>query len=163
MWKGEFAGYEQFLLFPRCFQKACFQGVSKGVIVWEWVNSLPDYKILNLSMFKAFADDKLIVTKKSKLVFGRIQNNAGENAGYQLFSFFLNVFKSFLYHTLQTFIVPAKTAFFKTLQEKEKMLVTSIFSFSCNVFYPSPKQFLCPRKINVFWGILAWHSGPAFG
>ena len=36
--KGEIARYEQFLLFPQCFQKACFQGVSKGVIVWEWVN-----------------------------------------------------------------------------------------------------------------------------
>ena len=35
--KGEIARYEQFLLFPQCFQKACFSGVSKGVIVWEWV------------------------------------------------------------------------------------------------------------------------------
>ena len=35
--KGEIAHYEQFLLFPRCFQKACFPGASKGVIVWEWV------------------------------------------------------------------------------------------------------------------------------
>ena len=34
--KGEIACYEQFLLFPHCFQKACFPGVSKGV-VWEWV------------------------------------------------------------------------------------------------------------------------------
>ena len=36
--KGEIARYEQFLLFPQCFQKACFPGTSKGVIVWEWVN-----------------------------------------------------------------------------------------------------------------------------
>ena len=35
--KGEIARYEQFLLFPQCFQKACFLGASKGVIVWEWV------------------------------------------------------------------------------------------------------------------------------
>ena len=35
--KGEIAPYEQFLLFPQCFQKACFPGASKGVIVWEWV------------------------------------------------------------------------------------------------------------------------------
>ena len=35
--KGEIARYEQFLLFPQCFQKVCFQGASKGVIVWEWV------------------------------------------------------------------------------------------------------------------------------
>ena len=37
--KGEIAHYEQFLLFPQCFQKACFPGASKGVIVWEWVKS----------------------------------------------------------------------------------------------------------------------------
>ena len=35
--KGEIAHYEQFLLFPHCFQKACFPEASKGVIVWEWV------------------------------------------------------------------------------------------------------------------------------
>ena len=38
--KGEIARYEQFLLFPQCFQKACFPEASKGVIVWEWVNHL---------------------------------------------------------------------------------------------------------------------------
>ena len=35
--KGEIARYEQFLLFPQCFQKACFPGASKGVTVCEWV------------------------------------------------------------------------------------------------------------------------------
>ena len=44
MGKGEIARYEQFLLFPQCFQKACFQGASKGVIVWEWVNT-EDYAV----------------------------------------------------------------------------------------------------------------------
>ena len=37
--KGEIACYEQFLLFPQCFQKACFLWASKGVIVWEWVKT----------------------------------------------------------------------------------------------------------------------------
>ena len=37
--KGEIARYEQFLLFPKCFQKACLSGAPKGVIVWEWVKS----------------------------------------------------------------------------------------------------------------------------
>ena len=36
--KGEIARYEQLLLFPPCFPKAGFLRVSKGVIVWEWVN-----------------------------------------------------------------------------------------------------------------------------
>ena len=35
--KGEIARHEQFLLFPQCFQKACFPRASKGVIVWEWI------------------------------------------------------------------------------------------------------------------------------
>ena len=40
--KGEIARYKQFLLFPQCFQKACFPGASKGVIVWEWVKTHPN-------------------------------------------------------------------------------------------------------------------------
>ena len=38
--KGEIARYEQFLLFPQCFQKASFPETSKGVIVWEWVKTI---------------------------------------------------------------------------------------------------------------------------
>ena len=37
--KEEIDLYEQFLLFPQCFQNACLPGASKGVIVWEWVNT----------------------------------------------------------------------------------------------------------------------------
>ena len=37
MGKGEIARYEQFLLFPQCFQKACFPGASNGIVVWKWV------------------------------------------------------------------------------------------------------------------------------
>ena len=35
--KGENAGYQHFLLFPQCFEKASFPDTSKGVIMWEWV------------------------------------------------------------------------------------------------------------------------------
>ena len=52
MGKGEIAHYEQFLLFPQCFQKACFPEVSKGVTVWEWVK----WQILDSSRIKDFAD-----------------------------------------------------------------------------------------------------------
>ena len=44
--KGEIAHYKQYLLFPQCFQKACFRGASKGVIVWEWIN-----KVLNTGAY----------------------------------------------------------------------------------------------------------------
>ena len=52
--KGEIACYKQFLLFPQCFQKACFQGPSKGVIVWEWVKPgfEPFNRPQNLSLVK---------------------------------------------------------------------------------------------------------------
>ena len=43
--KGEIARYEQFLLFPQCFQKARFPRASKGVIVWEWVKHLERAKL----------------------------------------------------------------------------------------------------------------------
>ena len=44
--KGEIARYEQFLLFPKCFQKACFPGgASKSVIVWEWVKTPQNLKV----------------------------------------------------------------------------------------------------------------------
>ena len=56
--KGEIARYEQFLLFPQCFQKACFPGASKGVIVWEWVNSLETKWVRLFSwIFSAFKVD----------------------------------------------------------------------------------------------------------
>ena len=42
--KGEIARYEQFLLFPQCFQKACFSEASKGVIVLEWVKQVHLFK-----------------------------------------------------------------------------------------------------------------------
>ena len=57
MSKGEIAFYEQFLLFPQCFQKACFPGASKGVNEWEWVNPFPNDKILDWSKLKQIADD----------------------------------------------------------------------------------------------------------
>ena len=43
--KGENAGYQHFLLFPQCFEKASFPDKSKGVIVWEWVKKLTGVKI----------------------------------------------------------------------------------------------------------------------
>ena len=65
------------------FSKGFFPGASKGVIVWEWVNSLPNYKTLDLSKLKAFADDQLNVTEKLKIVLERVENTVekGENAG----------------------------------------------------------------------------------
>ena len=40
MGKGEIARYEQFLLFPQCFQKACTADTKKTGFVWERVNRI---------------------------------------------------------------------------------------------------------------------------
>ena len=84
--KGEIAHYEQFLLFPHCFQTACFPGESKGVIMWEWVNFLTFFP--------------------NKPLFSRV----------------------------------CSTSLVKTLLEKEKLLVTSNFSFS-HCFLPIQRIF----------------------
>ena len=60
--KGEIARYEQFLLFPQCFQKACFPRASKGVIVWEWV------KLYSVIVFeKAIQEEGYIQNIEGKL------------------------------------------------------------------------------------------------
>ena len=71
--EGEIARYEQFLLFPQCFQKACFPGASNRIIVWEWINSLPNDKFLDWTKLKAFADDKIKskLTKEIRFGMGR--------------------------------------------------------------------------------------------
>ena len=62
--KGEIARYEQFLLFPQCFQKACFPGTSKGVIVWEWVKQ-GKYKDVKLRKSVAFIKNTKSFTRRS--------------------------------------------------------------------------------------------------
>ena len=95
MGKGEIARYEQFLLFPQCFQKACFPGASKSIIVWEQVNTLPNDKILDWSKFKAFANDKINVTQKLKFVLEMVENivGKGENCLSPAISLFLQYFR----------------------------------------------------------------------
>ena len=64
---GEIARYEQFFLFPQCFQKACFQGCQKVSLCGNelkddsisigQINPLTDNKVLDQSKFKQIADD----------------------------------------------------------------------------------------------------------
>ena len=62
--------------------------VRKEII--KGLNSLPNDKILDKSKINAFADDKIIMTRKLKLAIGREENivEKGENAGYQHFAIF---------------------------------------------------------------------------
>ena len=74
-----------------------------------------------------------------------VENIVGkaENAGYQHFLLFPQCYqKAFssgaltLSQTSPGFYLFAKTSLLETLWEKEKLLITSKFSFSLSVFYP---------------------------
>ena len=58
------------------------------------VNPLPNDKILDLMILKAFADKKLNVAKKMIFLFDRVENivRKGVNAGYQHFLLFVQYF-----------------------------------------------------------------------
>ena len=75
--KGETARYEQFLLLPQCFQKACFPGASKDVIMGEWVKR----QILDSSKLKEFADDNLKFDENARSLENTV--GRGEIAGYE--------------------------------------------------------------------------------
>ena len=97
--KGEIARYEQFLLIPQCFQKACFPGASKGIIVWEWVNPLPDDKTLDKSKLKQSADNNFKFDENDGKFPKWIENTVGkgEIAHYEQSLLFPAVFSKDLY------------------------------------------------------------------
>ena len=57
-------------------------------------NPLPNAKILGMTKFKAFADDKLNIAKMTVFLIDRAENTVGkgENAGYQHFLLFPQCF-----------------------------------------------------------------------
>ena len=73
------------------FQTELFTDLSSN----QYLNPLPDDKILDWSKLKAFADDKLNVTKMIISVFDRVENivGKGEIACTSNFSFSHNVFQ----------------------------------------------------------------------
>ena len=73
--------------------------------------------------------------------------NLSSGKGLKYFSFRKMSNVKALYHTMSTFDGPEKDRLLKTLWEKEKMLVTSIFFFSHNVFYASQDKFQLLRNI----------------
>ena len=97
--KGEIARYEQFLLFPQCFLKACFPGASKGVIVWEWVKGLKNFT--NPSHLEIFVLSRFYFTlypfpKQQILDCSKLREFAACNFdGTSNFFFSHSVFKTF--------------------------------------------------------------------
>ena len=68
---------------------------------WACFKSLPNDKIRDWPKVKAFADDKMKLAKMIIFVFDRDENivGKGENACYQHFLLFQNVFKRLLTNT----------------------------------------------------------------
>ena len=110
-----------YFLFRHSFQMKSSSGLFKPRIVWCRVNSLPNDKIQDWSKRKALADNKIDVTQKFNL--------------FPKKPWFLRV---------------CNTSLLKTLWEKEKLLVTSNFSFSHSVFYPFGKllPFSSPSELS---------------
>ena len=130
-------------------------------VIWRWpvhlsmlsicsFNPLPDDNILGLPKLKVFADDKFSFTQNIKVIFHRIENIVGK--GYHHFLLFPHCFQeAFSFSVSKVIIVwqrvnpfphndafwrPWETSLLKTQWEKEKLLITSNFSFSHSVFYP---------------------------
>ena len=78
-------------------------GLVRAFVVWKSVNPFPHDKILDQTKLKAFADDKLNVTKMIISVFGTVENivGKGEIAFTSSFSFSHNVFERLLSQTRQ--------------------------------------------------------------
>ena len=66
-----------------------------------WFHSLPNNVILDLSKFKAFADDKKMVTQKLKFMLGQEQKTLWEKEKILVIGIFScthNVFKKLSFH-----------------------------------------------------------------
>ena len=98
---------------------------------------------LRLFRLKEFADDNFIVDENERKFSTWLENTVGkgEIARYER-RLVLQTCKNqglfrkglTLYGTIKTFATPWIEPLWKTLQEKEKILITSIFPFSKNVF-----------------------------
>ena len=112
------------------------------------LNSLPDNKVLYCAKLKAFADNKINVIKEIEICFrmGRKHGGKRRKCWFLAFSPFPTFSKVVFFRSLKVGIVwyrvknPGKSPL-KALLEKEKMLVTSIPSFSHYVFYPFQNKF----------------------
>ena len=74
--------------------KAIVCTVTQILYSYEVFNPFPNDKILDLTELKAFADNKLNVTKLMSSLYDRVENTVGkgENADYQHFLLFSQYF-----------------------------------------------------------------------
>ena len=155
MGKGENTGNQRFSLLPTMFSTLSETRMKFSFrFLLVSANSLnvnqPDDKISDWSELKAFADDKFNITQMLISVFARVENvvGRGENAGNQLlFSHNVKFINSFQNKPL--FLRVCSINLLETMWEKEKLLVTSNFSFSHSVFYPLGKLSAIFVKVKI--------------
>ena len=106
--------------------------------------------ILDWSKIKAFADNKLKELNIMICVFNRVENIVvkGGNTGNQHFLLFPQCFQKAFYCGSLT-LSQTSPGFFKTLWEKEKLLVTSNFFFSHSVFYRFEELYAIFMKLKI--------------
>ena len=188
MGKGEIAHYEQFLLFPKCFQKACFPGASKGDIVWEWVNKSQNVRFV---LIKSICRQQFKCDKNSYVGLRSGRKHCGSRRKYwwPAFSPFPTMFSKAIFlffrviKSLDCLInYPEERVFLKTLLEKDKMLVASIlpafspfspifsvlpktkFYFFSKIILSSANTFILDKSKNLAFGkelklkIFNWNS-----
>ena len=163
MGKGEIALNELFLLFPQRFQKACFPGASKGVIVWKWVKTLRvssfptmfSKGFFSQGWLKSWLCGKGLTLYDSVPYFSHPEEKSfWKHSGKKEKSQFL--FPHDVYHSFNPFLNKpwflrvCITSLLKTLCEKEKLLIMSNFSFSHSVFYPCRLSVQKSLKFDVW-------------
>ena len=122
---GKHAHNEQFLLFPQCFLPV-WRTFCHFCRIWN-------YRLQTLSVWKSlqFVVGKEFKSMLSASTFKLVQEILALIYLCILFSTTCNS------KILMEILLPCwKNELLKTLQEKDKMLATSIFSFSHNVFLP---------------------------
>ena len=67
--KGEIARYEQFLVFPQCFQKTCTTDTQKPELVWERVNTQSNKEKKRKCWLHAFTPFPTMLSIISKTYF----------------------------------------------------------------------------------------------
>ena len=118
--KGEIACYKQFLLFSECFR--------------IYMSLVCHNASLCGNGLSPFCHSMAQITRAIII------------ACMQMFSILKRKHLT-QYHTISIFL-PKEKGILKTLWEKEKMLVTSIFSFSHSVFYPIREK--SPFELHLF-------------
>ena len=125
--KGEIARYKQFLLLPQCFQKACFPGASKVSLCGNGFNSL---SVQTLSVRTSV---RVCCFRKQFTYFLQLYHRIPTFKDAEKEAL-LKTFKPF--QNKPCFLHVCSTSLLKILWKKEKLLVTSNFSFSHSVFSP---------------------------